>query len=85
MWQITNAVYAASCVSWPRLTDVCGAATLGGMALKLQRLDPDRRRRRLQLLAELADAKAVRDRVQLRRARTDRLRDLIATRRRIVS
>jgi hypothetical protein len=54
------------------------------MALKLQRLDPDRRRRRLRLLAELADAKALRDRVQPRRVRADRLRELIATRRRVV-
>ena len=58
--------------------------TLGVMALKLQRLDPDRRRRRLRLLAELADAKALRERVQPRRVRADRLRELIATRRRVV-
>jgi len=49
----------------------------------MQRLDPDRRRRRLQLLAQLADAKSVRDRLQLRRERTDRLRQLIAARRRL--
>jgi hypothetical protein len=49
----------------------------------MQRLDPDRRRRRLQILAELADAKSVRDRLQLRRERTDRLRELIASRRRL--
>jgi len=55
------------------------------MVLKLQRLDPDRRRRRLQLLAELADAKALRDRVQPRRIRADRLRELIASRRRVLS
>jgi len=48
----------------------------------MQRPDPDRRRRRLRLLAELADAKAVRDR-QPRRGRTDRLRELIASRRRL--
>jgi hypothetical protein len=65
------------------LTDASAALTLGGMALNLQRLDPDRRRRRLQLLAELADAKAVRDRVQPRRMRADRLRELIASRRRV--
>jgi hypothetical protein len=52
------------------------------MALKLQRLDPDRRRRRLRLLAERADAKALRDRVQPRRVQADRLRELIASRRR---
>jgi hypothetical protein len=54
------------------------------MALKLQRLDPDRRRRRLRLLAELADAKAIRDRVQPRRVRADRLREIIASRRRVM-
>jgi hypothetical protein len=57
--------------------------TLGNMALKLQRLDPDRRRRRLALLAELADAKSLRDRLHPRRLRADRLRELIATRRRL--
>jgi hypothetical protein len=55
------------------------------MVLKLERLDPDRRRRRLQLLAELADAKALRDRVQPRRMRNDRLRELIASRRRLAN
>jgi hypothetical protein len=55
------------------------------MALTLQRLDPDRHRRRLQLLAELADAKSVRDRVRPRRARSDQLRELIAMRRRLTS
>jgi hypothetical protein len=49
----------------------------------LHRLDPDRRRRRIQLLAELADAKAVRTRLAPRRARGDRLRELIAVRRRL--
>jgi len=52
------------------------------MVQTLQRLDPDRRRRRLRLLAELADAKAVRDRLGPRQAHRDQLRDLIATRRR---
>ncbi|HEX2358036.1 MAG TPA: hypothetical protein VHI50_16460 [Micromonosporaceae bacterium] len=55
------------------------------MVWTLERLDPDRRRRRLQLLAELADAKSVRDQVQPRRLRGDRLRELIATRRRLAS
>jgi hypothetical protein len=53
------------------------------MALRLQRLDPERQRRRLRLLAELADAKALRDRVAPRRLRADRLRELIASRRRL--
>lgn len=55
------------------------------MALTLQRLDPERHRRRLQLLAELAGAKAVRGRLQPRQVRGDRLRELIATRRRLAS
>jgi hypothetical protein len=50
-----------------------------------QRLDPERTRRRLQLLAELAGAKSVREREHPRRLRRDRLRELIATRRRLAS
>jgi hypothetical protein len=65
------------------LTGTLRAVTLGNMALKLQRLDPDRRRRRLALLAELADAKSLRERLHPRRLRADRLRELIATRRRL--
>jgi hypothetical protein len=57
--------------------------TLSNMALRLQRLDPERRRRRLALLVELADAKALRERLHPRRLRADRLRELIATRRRL--
>jgi hypothetical protein len=48
-----------------------------------QRLDPDRRRRRLELLAALADAKSARERSQPRRLRGARLRELIAVRRRV--
>ncbi|MFE9955026.1 hypothetical protein [Micromonospora sp. NPDC005299] len=48
------------------------------------RLDPERSRRRLQLLAELAGARTVRQRKRpQQRARSERLRELIATRRRI--
>jgi hypothetical protein len=46
-------------------------------------LDPERSRRRLQLLAELAGARTVRQRERPQRARTERLRELIATRRRV--
>ncbi|MFD0583924.1 hypothetical protein [Dactylosporangium darangshiense] len=53
------------------------------MALRLQRLDPERRRRRLALLVELADAKSFRERLHPRRLRADRLRELIASRRRL--
>jgi len=52
------------------------------MAQTLQRLDPDRRRRRIRLLAELADAKSVRDRIAPRQAYVNQVRDLIASRRR---
>jgi len=67
------------------LTYALRTFTLGVMALTLHRLDPDRRRRRLRLLAELADAKALRERVQPRRVRADKLRELIANRRRLAS
>ncbi|MEH1169793.1 hypothetical protein V6V47_30875 [Micromonospora sp. CPCC 205539] len=53
------------------------------MAWTTPRLDPDRSRRRLQLLAELAGARAVRQRDRPQRLRTERLRQLIATRRRV--
>ncbi|MFC0002565.1 hypothetical protein [Micromonospora siamensis] len=53
------------------------------MALTTQRLDPDRSRRRQQLLAELAGARKVRQRDRPRRVRSEQLRQLIATRRRI--
>jgi hypothetical protein len=49
----------------------------------LQRLDPERRRRRIQLLTELADAKSVRVRMTPRRVRGDQVRELIALRRRL--
>jgi hypothetical protein len=65
------------------LTNRHAFGTLGRMALTLQRLDPERHRRRLQLLAERAGAKAVRDRRQPRLNHVDRLRELIATRRRL--
>ncbi|MET7748634.1 hypothetical protein ACFQZ8_23540 [Micromonospora azadirachtae] len=53
------------------------------MAWTTPRLDPDRSRRRLQVLAELAGARAVRQRERPQRMRTERLRQLIATRRRL--
>ncbi|GAB1695054.1 hypothetical protein [Krasilnikovia sp. M28-CT-15] len=52
------------------------------MAHVPQRLDPDRRRRRLELLAALADAKSARERARPERLRGARLRELIAVRRR---
>ncbi|WP_189081252.1 hypothetical protein [Mangrovihabitans endophyticus] len=48
------------------------------------RLDPDRRRRRLELLAALADAKAAREHRHPQRLHGARLRELIAARRRLV-
>ncbi|WP_426508413.1 hypothetical protein ACPPVO_58205 [Dactylosporangium sp. McL0621] len=65
------------------MTPIASRITLSTMALRLQRLDPERRRRRLALLVELADAKALRERLHPRRLRADRLRELIANRRRI--
>jgi hypothetical protein len=52
------------------------------MAQTLQWLDPDRRRRRLRLLAEIAGAKAERERLAPHRPTVDQIRELIATRRR---
>ncbi len=53
------------------------------MAMRLRRLDPERRRKRLALLAELASAKTVRQRVMGRNVQATRLRELIASRRRL--
>ncbi|MGN9778652.1 hypothetical protein ACTMS0_23230 [Micromonospora sp. H33] len=53
------------------------------MAWTTPRLDPERSRRRLQLLAELAGARAVRQRKRPQRLRSERLKQLIATRRRV--
>ncbi|WP_176739050.1 hypothetical protein [Micromonospora matsumotoense] len=53
------------------------------MAWNTPRLDSERSRRRLQILAELAGARAVHQRVRPQRERTERLRQLIATRRRV--
>jgi hypothetical protein len=54
------------------------------MALRLQRLDPERRRKRLALLAERSGAKTLRDGLVLPgRSQADRIRELIATRRRL--
>jgi hypothetical protein len=66
------------------LTDVATIGNLGFMAPSPPRLDPDRRRRRLELLAALADAKA-RESAQPQRLRGARLRELIATRRRLAN
>ena len=60
-------------------------ATLVTMPTQLPRLDPERRRRRLYLLAEYADAKAQRIRVQPQRARMIRIRELVDSRRRLAS
>ena len=67
------------------LTNAPLLGNLGIMAWSLQRLDPERRRRRLQLLAALADAKASRQRVRPERLRGARIRKLIAARRRLAS
>ncbi|GAA2192781.1 hypothetical protein GCM10009848_50360 [Micromonospora lupini] len=71
------------CVANAVLTWPSRLGTLGTMAWTTPRQDPDRNRRRLQLLAELAGARAVRQRSRPQRQRTERLRQLIATRRRV--
>jgi hypothetical protein len=53
------------------------------MALGLQRLDPERRRKRLALLAERSGVKTQREAPVVRRVQADRIRELIATRRRL--
>ncbi len=67
------------------MTNAPGFVTLGNMAVKLQRLDPERRRKRLALLAELAEAKIAREHVTVGNrkvpGRDGRLRELIAYRR----
>ncbi|AGZ46633.1 hypothetical protein AFR_41895 [Actinoplanes friuliensis DSM 7358] len=65
------------------MTNAERQSTLGFMAHVPQRLDPDRRRRRLELLAALADAKSAREHSQPQRLRGARLRELIANRRRL--
>jgi hypothetical protein len=67
------------------LTNVTPLGNVGPMAPSPQRLDPDRRRRRLQLLAALADAKSARERAQPERLRGARLREMIANRRRLAN
>jgi hypothetical protein len=64
------------------LTNVARLGNLGYMATSPQRLDPERRRRRLELLAALADAKSAHERSYPQRLRGARIRELIATRRR---
>jgi hypothetical protein len=53
------------------------------MQTPLPRLDPERRRRRLRLLAEYADATAQRLRLSPQRDRVERIRDLVDSRRRL--
>ena len=66
------------------MTNLRAFVTLGNMALRLQRLDPERRRKRLALLAERSGAKTLREGVIVpRRIQADRIREIIATRRRL--
>jgi hypothetical protein len=67
------------------LTNRPELGTLGVMTWTQHRLDPERSRRRLQLLAELAGARSAREREHPRRVRVNRLRELIATRRRLAN
>jgi len=62
------------------LTNALRLVTLGNMALRLQRLDPERRRKRLEVIAERAGSKVQRERIDLRAVR---IRELIAVRRRL--
>ncbi|WP_221330612.1 hypothetical protein [Actinoplanes sp. L3-i22] len=64
------------------MTNAGRLGTLGSMSPSPQRLDAERCRRRLELLAALAQAKSARASAPPLRARDMRLRELIATRRR---
>jgi hypothetical protein len=55
------------------------------MAYALHLPDPDKRRRRLRLLAEFSDARAVRERLSQRSAAAEQVRALLASRRRSAS
>jgi hypothetical protein len=63
------------------LTNLRVFVTLGNMVLRLQRLDPERRRKRLTLIAKRSGARTLREGVDRRRVQVDRIRELIATRR----
>lgn len=80
-----NSPYRLRGAAHSALTNVAGLDSLGCMVAFPQRLDPDRRRRRLELLATLAEAKSGRELAQPRRLRVARLRELIASRRRLVN
>jgi hypothetical protein len=67
------------------LTNIAAVGNLGIMAPSPPRQDPDRRRRRLELLAALADAKAARESARPVRLRGARLREIIAARRRLAN
>ena len=67
------------------MTNAPTFVTLGNMVLRLQRLDPERRRKRLTLLAKRSGAKTLRDGLEPRRVHVDRIRELIATRRHLAS
>ncbi len=55
------------------------------MAHALHLPDPDRRRRRLRVLADFSDAKALRERLSQRSAAAVQVRALLASRRRDVT
>lgn len=82
---VIDAPYAFGCAPELALTNAGTLGNLGVMAWTEQRLDPDRRRRRLQLLAALADAKSAREWAHPERLRGARLRELIASRRRLAN
>ncbi|HEX9998848.1 MAG TPA: hypothetical protein VGB74_00205 [Actinoplanes sp.] len=67
------------------MTNAESIGNLGFMAPSPRRLDPDRRRRRAELLAALAEAKSVREHAQPQRLRVSRIREIIAMRRRLVN
>jgi hypothetical protein len=65
------------------LTNAPVGLTLGIMASRLQRLDPERRRKRLAVLAERSGSRVQRERLDPRQTQAVRLRELIQVRRRL--
>lgn len=64
----------------PHLEEPADGAAEGATRRPVQETDAERRRRRAQFLRELGEAKALRERVQPRRARAARMRQAMRMR-----
>ena len=65
------------------MTNASAGPTLGIMASRLQRLDPERRRKRLAVLAERSATLVQRERMDPHQTQAVRIRELIEVRRRL--